>query len=131
MVNVTLERLLEIQNQAEQAYKIIAQELRRNKVKVKSIEAYIFPGIKTVGIKGDTRVYQYPLFVSIRRPNGKLYLNYDVLGKISSRIVNEVKEITRVVVRVGSRNSPDKRTNAEVDYERENLVLFQGKKKYL
>ena len=47
MVNVTLERLLEIQNQAEQAYKIIAQELRRNKVKVKSIEAYIFPGIKS------------------------------------------------------------------------------------
>jgi len=131
MVDVTLDRLLELQDQAETAYKIIVEELKRDSIEAKLIQAFIYPDIKTVGVKGDSRVYQYPLFVNVLKQDGTPYFDYDFFRRISKRITSEVEEITRVVVAVGGRNSSNRRTNAEVDYEMKNLTFYYGEEKHL
>ena len=63
--------------------------------------AIILP-VKTVGVMGDQRTYEYTIV--IRAVNSVdamtadwVKLPYDLLGKISSRIINEVKGANRVV----------------------------------
>ena len=60
------------------------------------------PNIKTVGVMGDQRTYEY--VIVIRAVNSVdamtadwVKLPYEILGKISSRIINEVKGANRVV----------------------------------
>jgi GMP synthase (glutamine-hydrolysing) len=58
--------------------------------------------IRTVGVMGDARTYEFT--VAIRAVNSLdgmtadwVKLPYEVLGSISSRIINEVKGVNRVV----------------------------------
>ena len=58
--------------------------------------------VKTVGVMGDARTYEYT--VALRAVNSLdgmtadwVKLPYEVLGSISSRIINEVKGVNRVV----------------------------------
>ena len=58
--------------------------------------------VKTVGVMGDARTYEYT--VAVRAVNSLdgmtadwVKLPYEVLGSISSRIINEVKGVNRVV----------------------------------
>ncbi|SNB45741.1 glutamine-hydrolyzing GMP synthase [Geobacter sp. DSM 9736] len=63
--------------------------------------AVILP-VRTVGVMGDARTYDYT--VALRAVNSLdgmtadwVKLPYDILGSISSRIINEVKGVNRVV----------------------------------
>lgn len=84
-----------------QADSIAMEELR--KVKLPIWQALtIFAGIKTTGVKGDARVYGET--IAIRAVNAKdamsaswVYVPHPVLNAISVRIVDEIKEVTRVV----------------------------------
>ncbi len=64
--------------------------------------------IKSVGVMGDARTYDWT--IAIRCVNSTdamtadwVQLPYDLLGKISNRIINEVKKINRVVYDITSK----------------------------
>ena len=62
----------------------------------------VLPDIRSVGVMGDERTYQRPVIVRAVESTDAMTadwakLPYDVLGKISSRIVAEVPGVNRVV----------------------------------
>lgn len=62
----------------------------------------VLPDIKSVGVMGDERTYQRPVIVRAVESTDAMTadwakLPYEVLGKISSRIVSEVEGVNRVV----------------------------------
>ena len=68
----------------------------------------ILPDIKTVGVTKDERTYSYTIglraVTSTDAMTAQFYpMPYDVLQKISSRIVSEVKGINRVVYDITSK----------------------------
>jgi len=68
----------------------------------------VLPSMKSVGVMGDERTYQYPIvFRAVTSDDAMTAdwarLPYDLLEKISSRIVNEVREINRVVYDITSK----------------------------
>lgn len=82
---------------------IFYEELKRENVYNTISQAFaVFLPIYSVGIQGDRRIYQWVIalravetvdFMTARWAR----LSYDFLDKVSSRIVNEVDEISRVV----------------------------------
>ncbi|MDO8528104.1 MAG: GMP synthase (glutamine-hydrolyzing), partial [Deltaproteobacteria bacterium] len=64
--------------------------------------------IKTVGVMGDERTYENVIALrAVESMDGMtadwVKLPYDLLGKISNRIINEVKGINRVVLDISSK----------------------------
>ncbi|MCT7829958.1 MAG: GMP synthase (glutamine-hydrolyzing), partial [Lactobacillus iners] len=62
----------------------------------------VLPDIKSVGVMGDERTYQRPVILRAVESSDAMTadwakLPYDVLSRISSRIVDEVSGINRVV----------------------------------
>ena len=62
----------------------------------------MLPDIKSVGVMGDERTYQRPIIVRAVESSDAMTadwakLPYEVIGKISSRIVDEVDGVNRVV----------------------------------
>ena len=102
---VTLERLAIIR----QADVIVLEEMKRSGWygKVWQSFAVLLP-IQTVGVMGDERTYEN--VVAIRCVDSKdamtadwTTLPYELLGKISSRIINEVRGVNRVVYDISSK----------------------------
>ncbi len=68
----------------------------------------ILPVIRSVGVQGDERTYAYPIAVRAVRSDDAMTadwarLPYELLEKVSSRIINEVPEVNRVVYDVSSK----------------------------
>jgi len=68
----------------------------------------ILPDIKTVGVMGDERTYAYPVVVRAVTSEDAMTadwarLPYEVMERVSSRIINEVKGVNRVVLDVSSK----------------------------
>jgi GMP synthase (glutamine-hydrolysing) len=68
----------------------------------------VLPAIKTVGVQGDGRTYAYPLIVRAVTSDDAMTadwarLPYEVLAKISSRVINEVEGINRVAYDISSK----------------------------
>ena len=68
----------------------------------------VLPAIRTVGVQGDGRTYAYPLIIRAVTSDDAMTadwarLPYDVLGAISSRVINEVPGINRVAYDVSSK----------------------------
>lgn len=82
---------------------IFITELKKSGYYQKTWQAFaaLFP-VKSVGVQGDTRTYEY--VISLRAVNSVDAMTADwstppheLLGKISTRIINEVKGVNRVV----------------------------------
>lgn len=68
----------------------------------------VLPSIKSVGVMGDTRTYAYPIILRAVTSEDAMTadwarLPYDILESISSRIVNEIQGINRVVYDITSK----------------------------
>ena len=68
----------------------------------------VLTGIKSVGVMGDFRTYDYT--IALRAVSTTDFMtadwariDYDLLAKISSRIVNEVKHVNRIVYDITSK----------------------------
>ena len=102
---VTEERL-EILKMAD---KIVLEEIKRADLYDKIWQSFaVLPAIKSVGVMGDERTYAYP--VVIRAVNSEdamtadwVRLPYEVMERLSSRIINEVNGVNRVVYDISSK----------------------------
>jgi len=68
----------------------------------------VLPAIRTVGVQGDGRTYAYPLILRAVTSDDAMTadwarLPYEVLERISSRVINEVAGINRVAYDISSK----------------------------
>lgn len=92
-----------------QADAIFIEELRREGWYDKVSQAFVvFLPVKSVGVMGDCRTYDW--VVSLRSVNTTDFMTaqwsqlpYELLGRVSNRIINEVKGINRVVYDVSGK----------------------------
>jgi GMP synthase (glutamine-hydrolysing) len=88
---------------------IVMNEIKRAKLYGKLWQSFaVLTDVRSVGVMGDQRTYGY--LVGIRCVTGEdamtadwARLSYDVLARISNRIVNEVPEVNRVVYDITSK----------------------------
>ncbi|MDJ0922981.1 MAG: glutamine-hydrolyzing GMP synthase [Acidimicrobiia bacterium] len=102
---VTRERL-EILRAADA---IVLEEVRRAGLYTELWQSFaVLPGIRSVGVQGDGRTYAYPLIVRAVTSEDAMTadwarLPYEVLERISSRVINEVEGINRVAYDISSK----------------------------
>ncbi len=82
---------------------IVEQEIRAAGIYEKIWQAFaVLLPVKTVGVMGDCRTYEHVCALRIVESDDAMTADwaripYDVLGRMSSRIINEVRGINRVV----------------------------------
>ncbi|MBW3666841.1 MAG: glutamine-hydrolyzing GMP synthase, partial [Actinobacteria bacterium] len=97
---------LEILKAADQ---IIDEEIRRAGLYRQVWQAFgVLPAVRTVGVQGDGRTYAYPLVVRAVTSEDAMTadwarLPYEVLERISSRVINQVPGINRVAYDISSK----------------------------
>ena len=102
---VTRERL-EILRDADA---ILQEEIRRAGLYRELWQSFaVLPAIRSVGVQGDERTYGYPVVIRAVTSDDAMTadwarLPYDLLETISSRIVNEVPAVNRVVLDITSK----------------------------
>jgi GMP synthase (glutamine-hydrolysing) len=103
--DVTRERL-EILRAADA---VVLEEVRRAGLYRELWQSFaVLPAIRSVGVQGDGRTYAYPLIVRAVTSEDAMTadwarLPYEVLERISSRVINEVEGINRVTYDVSSK----------------------------
>lgn len=91
------------------ADKIIEEEIKQSGFYEKIWQCFgVLLPVKTVGIMGDKRTYENVLAIRCVESQDAMTadwvkLPYDLLGKISNRIINEVRGINRVVYDISSK----------------------------
>ena len=102
---VTPERLETLR----QADAVVLEELRVPGSSGRSGRAFaVLPAVKTVGVMGDGRTYEYPVIVRAVTSEDAMTadwarLPHDLLERIASRIINEVPGVNRVAYDITSK----------------------------
>ena len=88
---------------------IVIEEIRRAGLYRDIWQAFaVLPAVRTVGVQGDLRTYAYPVVVRAVTSEDAMTadwarLPYDLLERVSSRIINEVPGINRVAYDISSK----------------------------
>jgi GMP synthase (glutamine-hydrolysing) len=88
---------------------ILLEEIRRADLYRDLWQSFaILPAVRSVGVQGDERTYAYPIVVRAVTSEDAMTadwarLPYEVLEAISSRIINEIPGVNRVVYDVSSK----------------------------
>jgi GMP synthase (glutamine-hydrolysing) len=102
---VTAERVAILQA----ADAIVTEEVRRAGLYRELWQSFaVLPVVRTVGVMGDERTYAYPVIIRAVTSDDAMTadwarLPYDVLERLSSRIINEVPGVNRVAYDVTSK----------------------------
>ena len=93
----------------QQADAIVVEEIRRAGLYRRIWQSFaVLPTVRTVGVMGDDRTYAYPIVLRAVTSDDAMTadwarLPYDVLERISSRIINEVPGVNRVAYDITSK----------------------------
>jgi GMP synthase (glutamine-hydrolysing) len=88
---------------------IVVEEIRRAGLYREIWQSFgVLPAVKTVGVQGDGRTYAYPLVIRAVTSEDAMTadwarLPFDVLERMSSRVINEVPGINRVAYDISSK----------------------------
>ncbi len=102
---VTAERCEVLRN----ADAIVTEEIKRANLYREIWQSFaVLPCIKSVGVMGDGRTYAYPIVLRAVTSEDAMTADwaripYDVLERISSRIINEVEGVNRVAYDISSK----------------------------
>lgn len=100
------ERKLNILRKAD---KIVEEEIRKSGLYDRVWQAFpVLLSLKSVGIKGDERNYEYMIVLRIVESEDAMTANYvklewEILDKIARRILNEVRGVNRVLYDVSNK----------------------------
>ncbi|MCR4924859.1 MAG: glutamine-hydrolyzing GMP synthase [Clostridiales bacterium] len=102
---ITAEKIEILQN----ADWVLRDEMSKNGYEKNLAQFFcVLPGVSTVGVMGDHRTYDH--LVAIRAVTTDDFMTadwakipYEILGKVSNRITNEVKHVNRVVYDITSK----------------------------
>ncbi|MBV8599824.1 MAG: glutamine-hydrolyzing GMP synthase [Actinobacteria bacterium] len=103
--DVTQERLETLR----EADAILQEEVRRAGLYRELWQSFcVLPAIRSVGVQGDSRTYGYPIVIRAVTSDDAMTadwarLPYDLVEIVSSRIVNEIPAVNRVVLDVTSK----------------------------
>jgi GMP synthase (glutamine-hydrolysing) len=103
--DVTPERL----DTLRQADAVVLEELRRAGLEREIWQSFaVLPAVRTVGVMGDGRTYEYPVVVRAVTSEDAMTadwarLPHDLLERIASRIINEVPGVNRVAYDITSK----------------------------
>ena len=92
-----------------QADAVVLAELRRAGLERQIWQSFaVLPAVRTVGVMGDGRTYEYPVIVRAVTSEDAMTadwarLPYEVLERIASRIINEVPGVNRVAYDITSK----------------------------
>ncbi len=88
---------------------IVVEEIKRAGLYREIWQSFaVLPAVRTVGVMGDDRTYEYPIVIRAVTSDDAMTadwarLPYDVLERISSRLINEVPGVNRVAYDVTSK----------------------------
>ena len=88
---------------------IVTQEIKRAGLYREIWQSFaVLPAVRTVGVMGDERTYAYPIVIRAVTSDDAMTadwarLPYDVLERLSSRIINEVPGVNRVALDITSK----------------------------
>jgi GMP synthase (glutamine-hydrolysing) len=88
---------------------IVVEEIRRAGLYRDLWQSFaVLPAVRTVGVMGDGRTYAYPVVIRAVTSDDAMTadwarLPYDLLERLSSRIINEVDGVNRVALDITSK----------------------------
>jgi GMP synthase (glutamine-hydrolysing) len=88
---------------------IVVEEIRRAGLYRALWQSFaVLPAVRTVGVMGDGRTYAYPIVIRAVTSDDAMTadwarLPYDLLERLSSRIINEVEGVNRVALDITSK----------------------------
>jgi GMP synthase (glutamine-hydrolysing) len=103
--DVTEERLAILR----EADSILQEEVRKAGLYRELWQSFcVLPAIRSVGVQGDSRTYGYPIAIRAVTSEDAMTadwarLPYDLIELVSSRIINEIPAVNRVVLDVTSK----------------------------
>jgi GMP synthase (glutamine-hydrolysing) len=87
----------------------VVEEIRRAGLYREIWQSFaVLPAVRTVGVMGDDRTYAYPIIIRAVTSDDAMTADwaripYEVLERISSRVINEVPGVNRVAYDVTSK----------------------------
>jgi GMP synthase (glutamine-hydrolysing) len=93
----------------QRADAVVVEEIKRAGLYRQIWQSFaVLPAVRTVGVMGDDRTYAYPIVIRAVTSDDAMTadwarLPYEVLERISSRIINEVPGVNRVAYDITSK----------------------------